>query len=368
MIVKSFTAESASAALKLVREQMGGEAIVLKTVQRTDSSDEEQVEITACLERPSVAQTDVLLAVETKPQRVAPEVLATEAGTDRVGGRLAAMEQKLDQLVADGPHASTIETSPHADDLAWLTERFQAADLPLEFAGSLIKQVKRTLETVGDFRHVVDRALYQSLDRLVAPGLNIVPGSRVAFVGPAGMGKSSVMGKLAARLVIEDQLTVRLANLNTAKPAAHEEVARYAEALEAEFLENITSGVKPTEDDQAITLFDCAALPSDTDRREAMISQLELVAPTHCIAVLSSLTRTSDILRLADNLAELKPTHLAITMLDQSSCFGPAIAAAQQMTTPIALGTDASAGFGELRELDARMLTNAILNHEEDDA
>ena len=36
MIIKSFTAESATAAMKMVRKEMGGEAIVLKTRQVVD--------------------------------------------------------------------------------------------------------------------------------------------------------------------------------------------------------------------------------------------------------------------------------------------------------------------------------------------
>ena len=369
MIVKSFTAESAAAALKLVREQMGGEAIVLKTTQSTDGSAEHQVEITACLERASVAQTDIILATETTPQRLSPrlltgDALASEVNNDQVGGRLAAMEQKLDQLVAVGSNRITIPDDHHADELAWLEDCTKAADLATEFAQSLIKQVKRTLETVGDFDHVVDRALRQALDKIVTPGIDIAPGSRIAFVGPAGMGKSSIMGKLAARLIIEDQLAVRLANLNSIKLAAHEEVAGYAEALGTEFLPDLPTCDNWSVDETTVTMYDCAALPNDTKRLDAMKKQLDLVKPTHCIAVLSSLTRTSDILRLADNLAELNPTHLAVTMLDQSNCFGPAIAVAQRLTAQIALSSDAPGGIGQLHDLESETLVKAILNHE----
>ncbi len=369
MIVKSFTAESAAAALKLVREQMGGEAIVLKTVQRTDGPVEHQVEITACIERASVAQTDIILATETTPQRLTPGLLAGVTGPiaatdDHVGGRLAAMEQKLDQLVAEGSKRVNIEDHSYGSDLAGLEDCLKAADLPQEFTQSLIAKVKRTLETVGDFHHVVEGALRQALDQIVTPGIDIAPGARIAFVGPAGMGKSSIMGKLAARLIFEDQIAVRLANLNSIKLAAHEEVAGYAEALGAEFLPDMPASSDWTLDETTVTLFDCAALPNDTGRLDAMKSQLALVKPTHCIAVLSSLTRTSDTARLADNLAELNPTHLAVTMLDQSSCFGPAIAVAHRLSTKIALGSDAPGGMGRLQELESEILVKAILNCE----
>jgi len=62
MIIKTFTAESSAAALKRVKAEMGGEAIVLKTRQVSDESSQTMFEVTACLEKPTVDQSSKSLS------------------------------------------------------------------------------------------------------------------------------------------------------------------------------------------------------------------------------------------------------------------------------------------------------------------
>ena len=62
MIVKSFRASSAVRALKKVREEMGQEAIVLKTRQIRLKTGGTAVEITACIEKPTVGVASRVLA------------------------------------------------------------------------------------------------------------------------------------------------------------------------------------------------------------------------------------------------------------------------------------------------------------------
>ena len=55
MIIKTFRAETSAAALKLVKMEMGGDAIVLKTTQSKDAGYKTVFEVTACLENPTVS-------------------------------------------------------------------------------------------------------------------------------------------------------------------------------------------------------------------------------------------------------------------------------------------------------------------------
>ena len=73
MIIKSFVAESASAALKMVREEMGGDAIVLKTRQVFDRTNRPRVELTACIEKASVAQASTILRDDKAPVNRLPK-------------------------------------------------------------------------------------------------------------------------------------------------------------------------------------------------------------------------------------------------------------------------------------------------------
>ena len=71
MIIKTFRANTSSAALKEVREQMGGDAIVLKSVQTYDEQNRIVFEITACVEKPSVSQTSKIFPNKSAATAVA---------------------------------------------------------------------------------------------------------------------------------------------------------------------------------------------------------------------------------------------------------------------------------------------------------
>ncbi len=67
MIIRSFVADSATSALKEVRTQMGGEAVVLKTRQVRTGNNGVQFEVTACLEREDFSAERILHAAMGEP-------------------------------------------------------------------------------------------------------------------------------------------------------------------------------------------------------------------------------------------------------------------------------------------------------------
>ena len=84
MIIKSYTAPTVAAALKMIREEMGGDAVVLNTKINSDAKPnlvEERVEVTACIDDKAAdfrklkcnMDADKIPAIETKDDRT-PDV------------------------------------------------------------------------------------------------------------------------------------------------------------------------------------------------------------------------------------------------------------------------------------------------------
>ncbi len=481
MIIKSFVAESASAALKMVRQELGGDAIVLKTRQLPQGRGKQRIEITACVEkhageaqtigqaqvageatatptavaettatatapkkqppadtddivpepvkkriaeRPTIAAEEVTPdnAPKPKPSLSAPQsdvppmekiieerrkerlrreearrseqekldadrrersVRRSEARTrpgtaeshdDMTGllqpaadgyesaglmNALANIEHRLDQML----HVSMRWPADHkrSNALRKLHDRLIDSDVPANFVRDFIQRV---IDDAGPDDDVMRFARNRLAEKLTAPAaepIKIEPGDSILFIGPAGSGKSSVMGKLAARLVGHERKTIRLATLDVYKMGAHEEICSYADVLGVDMVD--ASGVTRGSDNE-ITLIDAPAVMRDEQRLREIREKIDIVSPKYCFAVLSALTRSSDVNDITDLLADLSPTHLVMTMLDLTDRYGGILTATLSTGLPMAYVTDAPGGIGSVANFDSRKLADALLRYE----
>ncbi len=397
MIIKSFIAESSAAALKRVREEMGGDAIVLKTRQITGRGRTSKVEVTACIESPTIAQASAIIdspATESSP--VVPSVTETsetdllaESPTpsemqlmDSEGNhepstvnqsriidtklrpeeeRLDLIEQKLDSLLQLTSRLRLHTTLPdYMNDIA---NALRTSDIPESLIQDLITSDDDTINnSPEDYAIHARNTLAEQLASLVCDGITLQKGDSVVFVGPAGAGKTSVMGKLAAQLVSEQKQKVTLAGLDYQKVAAYEELAVYADLLDIELnsLQDKKSGVKFEAD--AITLVDTPAMPADIQKQQSFIEAVTKLGATHRVVVFSALTRSSDIVHFAEMYKQVQPTQIVMSMFDQTGAYGSAVTAAKELNIPIAYISDTPGGIGTLKPVDLAVLTPALLN------
>jgi flagellar biosynthesis protein FlhF len=373
MIIKSFTADSAAAALKQVRSEMGGDAVVLKTRHVTDGSGQKRIEVTACLDKEPVATS-------SRPSPVAERRITTPRWKPVVADRpspalshetqhatmtadvLAGLTVRFDRLeekfeaLANRPEPAAI-VAPSDPALDRLELQLAAADVPELFRSVFLATISR--------EHAIDSArtmLVESLADLLLPSVGFSHGDVVVFMGAAGSGKTSMLGKLAARLVLTEKKKVRLLSLDTSKVGAHDEIESYAALLGIEVAEaRDHTGIS---DPACITLIDSSAMPTTVEAFAEFARRLDALTPSHRIAVFSALTRTVDVARQARQMRVLAPTHFAFSMLDLTVCHGAVIAAAEALSVKLALVTDAPGGMGAVKSPDPLRLAEHLLSVE----
>ncbi len=332
MIIKSFAATSSAAALKLVREEMGGDAIVLKTTRVHDRINGNQVEITACLEKPSVDQSSRLLI---EPER---KIAASAQATSPV-----------DDVVENNRQPVGCKDTVKSVLLQ--------ADLNSQFVDDFVQELSSgQTESENDLENALT-LMSSKLADVMLPGLEFKVGDRLLFVGPAGSGKSSVLGKMAAHLVTRSKMKVRLATLDDMKVGAIDEIQNYADFLDLELAEPES---EPTDD--SITLIDAPSLNLGDNSAEIHKSKITSTKPDYCFLVVSALMRSSDISRYVTQAAELdSATHLIITMLDQTDALGGIMAAATASGLKVAFVTDSPGGLGMITSPDPHLTARRIL-------
>lgn len=375
MIIKSFTGESAAAALKKVRTDMGGDAVVLKT-REIAGDPRHRFEITACLDKPSVAQSSTLLAEKKEAPTAAvrkqlPPVNRMEAAVEspdkatieEMYERMRGIERKLDRFFSTG--STTAKTAAERNEgVQKLYSRLVDADVPEEYISMLLSTTIEDCADVSTLPGEFAREIETSFVSMAATDLEFKPGDTLLFVGPPASGKTSALGKLAAHLVLHSNKKVNLVSLDTLKVGAYDEIHNYGDLLGVDVTDAFQSNRVEMPPADAITLIDSPGLSADLTRRQQILDKVKHLNPTYCFATLSALTRSSDVERFLNWINPFSPTHLIGTMLDVTERFGSLVAAANQSSLRIAFTSDAPGGMGSIKTFDAAGLAGRITGPE----
>jgi flagellar biosynthesis protein FlhF len=357
MIIKSFVARNANEALRRVRREMGGEAIVLKTRQLIDDVDGPRVEVTACLESPSVGQTSDIL---TTGSTVAAASRLTDETADKVTSRtkldrresvdaaeLTRIEQKLDRLLARPHWSASMDT---AANVSALTD----ADAPNDIIDEFLQALDGT--DTEKAVEVLTAIIEPHLDTRVA----ITNKDRVVVIGQAGVGKSSLIGKLAANLIAREKKSVTLSTLDEQRIAAYDELQSYAAILGAD----LTEAKESKNNKKGICLIDTAAVSRDGETNHDLKAAIADLEPSHCFAVVSATQRTSDLRLYIETCKQAGATHIVGTMLDLTDRWGSLLTACRTSGLKIAFVSSGPGGIGTLAKPSARAIAEKLLKKE----
>ncbi len=377
MIIKSFTGESAAVALKKVRSEMGGEAVVLKTRQ-LPGSERERIEITACVDRePETAPTanvmtatksrlpdDVVQTIteavdhsrETEPAETVsahePEVV-----TSSVEQRLTAIEEMLGRVLSI-PSSAGKPVGEHAQAFHGLYAQLEDADLPDDIIRSALTSAMHASDTPAELPLKTREVLIEKLSAMIDTRVEFKAGDRVVIIGPPASGKSAVMGKLAAHLVLNAKRKVKLVSLDNLRIAAFEEIQSYGDLLGVDVSDSESSDSFSR---KHVTLIDTPALSPDAAKRAALLENIRSIKPTHCLLTLSALTRSSDIELLLNQLGEFPLTHIVMTMMDLTRRFGSLTMACDRGGVKLAFINNAPGGIGMIKRPKAETIVDSIL-------
>jgi flagellar biosynthesis protein FlhF len=373
MKIRSFAAESVAAALKQVRGELGGSAVVLKTRRITNGAGSEEYEITACLDEPSAGT-----ASRTEPgesanlagtpcdghELVQPhlDVIDQLVGTGRLEKRLDAIEDKVQKFL-QAQRVIEVGVCPQTETLGRAIGALRAADVPETFVMAFFDELAKQFSTPKITGDLIHKQLTEKIARLTEPEMEFKVGDRLLVMGPAGSGKTSVIGKVAAHLVAEKKLPVKLVTLDGCKVGGIDELESYGDLLGIKVVSPVEA-LNESNDSARVVLIDTAAWPDDENQTASLSELYRKLNPTCRLMVFSSLMRSSDVDAMVRRTVALEPTHLAFTMTDLTDRWGGVLAATAAGGPRIAMITDSSSGTGSISSPDARVIAGRLLTRE----
>lgn len=309
MQVKRFFAADMRQAMKLVRDELGAEASIIGTrrvaggVELTAALDYEmpapqarqpnpelELELRKTQARIAAAHAEVasptlaqsLREKPAKPAQVAPvavAAIAADSGTDQRA--LAAMRSELHGL------RELIEVQ--LGSMAWgqmqnrqpqqanLWRRLQRMGFPADISQALLARVAGVVEPRQAWRMLLAHLAHALKTPEKDP---LEEGGVIALVGPAGMGKTTTMAKMAARYVLQyGSQNVALVSLDSYRLGAQEQLKTLGRILNVSVTQvdpdqSLTQALAPLARKRVI-LVDTAGLPASDPALRLQLESLK---------------------------------------------------------------------------------------------
>ena len=324
MKIVRHTASDMRQALRAVREQLGEEAVILSSRRSAQG-----VEITAAVDF-DAARIEAAAVVPA-----APPPVALGATTQDMGSELKTLRRMLETQLAQLAWNERSRRHPvQAELLRELTEIGLGQDLADHLIGQLPAQAD-----LAQGRRLALAGLSQYL--LVTGDRWLENGGRIAFVGATGVGKTTMLAKLAVRWILRHgPQELALIASDTARIGAQDQMLALGQLLGVpvhvperfEALPELLSRLGR----QRLILIDT---PGTSVRDAQLTARLAVLAECgpqiETALVLAASTQAGAIEETVKRFSPLKPASCLLTKLDEAASLGGVISALIRARLPV---------------------------------
>jgi flagellar biosynthesis protein FlhF len=336
MQIKRFEAKTMTAALRMVKDEFGPEAVILsaRTLRQGrglfGAARVSGVEVTAAKDSGWPVYT---AAGAPAIQRVHVEA---PVGPLEPGGRRGlfhSLNESLRSLASRRgtpvPGDTRIGPPP---ELAELHQHFLSQEVQPDLAAELVENIKRLsgYDPLLGVRHLrpqaatvlQDMGLRKAIDSIEAGSARVA-----ALVGPRGVGKTTTAIKLAVREGLQRGRRVALMTLDDERIGAVEQLRIYAEILGVPLaVASCVAEARQALQDLAtmdVVIIDTPGVSPGEDERRAEVRQaLQALKCREIHLVLSACGRENDLRQVIDVWKPLPVSGLAFTRLDETDTCG----------------------------------------------
>jgi len=346
MQVRKFEAVDMPTALKLVKRQLGSDAVILSTrkVRRGRGSfgilGRQVVEVTAAADPDN----------ESCGLGLIPTDREKYSKVDLVSNPLQKDIEELKTMVQMLSRNNLPEIPPFfSENLLSFYRRIVRNGVEQKLALDIMQEVRDSLsEDDAKKDEKVRGSLSRILKRLVMVSgpLRIKEGEQqvMAFVGPTGVGKTTTIAKIAAKQALEGQRKVVLITLDTYRIAAIEQLKTYAKIIgipvEVALYGNELRTALEAHRDKDLILVDTAGR---SQRSQSQMSELTAFFTSgsriEINLVLSTTTTEENLNDIFGRFQVISINKLLFTKLDESSTFGTILNQAVHSKVPLSYFT-----------------------------
>ena len=336
MQIKRFEAKTMTAALRMVKDEFGPEAVILsaRTLRQGrgffGATRVSGVEVTAAKDSGWPSYTAAGLPATQRVHVEAPAGLPESSGRR---GLFHSLNESLRSLAGRrGAQVPADTQAGQPPELAELHQRFLSQEVQPDIAAELVEHIKRLpgYDPLLGVRHLrpqattvlQDMGLRKAIDSSEAGTPQVV-----ALVGPSGVGKTTTAIKLAVRGSLQRGRRVALMTLDDQRIGAIEQLRIYAGILDVPLaVASCAAEAHQALQDLAtmdVIIIDTPGVSPGEDERRAEVRQiLQALKCREIHLVLSACGREKDLRQIIDAWKQVPVSRLAFTRLDETGACG----------------------------------------------
>lgn len=377
MQIKRFEARTMTEALKLVKDELGPEAVILSACSRRSASGvlgcfkKTGVEVTAAGGGPLPPLKQVTYAKdcrggEGEDLRYPPATRRLPRPNRFPGSAPSRARMPVKRSEVKDGNCATDRTAEH-----WLYRRLVSRGVEEKYARQITTDFLRHANGLAD-----DPAVHRSrIAGIIAQmGASVKPLAiergqqrRVALVGPSGVGKTTAAAKLAALHAIDPDLEIALLSLDNYRVAASDQLRVYADIIgvpaavvadQAELDEALEKFCR-----HDLVLIDTPGInPRDAASIRMLSGMLDKIEGLEVHLLLSAAARMCDCVDLFEQLTGLPVERLMFSKIDETNACGSLLNIALQLRLPVACLFDGATGPDGLKDADLETLAALVID------
>lgn len=340
MQIKRFEAKDMTTALRMVKEELGSDAVILSARSKRKGS--------GFFGSLKYAGVEVSAAVDGQlpgPQKNHlrsgrhPYGRLTGDGIEKSNAVRRAARQ-THPVSTSGARALTARTgvrksSSSRDSIKAMSSLYQQIllqEVDRSIASEIIEEIKRIpaseeILARGDIKPHIGSLLEEMGLTVQRDPFRIEKQAIVALVGTTGVGKTTTIAKLAARLVDPDKKNVGLITIDNYSIAAIHQLETYARIIGIPLKKATAAGelqraVKQFKDKDIIFIDTPGVNPRDNDQIQALNDCLTGLSNLNTHLILSATTKEKDCISITEAFKDFGIDQILFTKLDESSNYG----------------------------------------------
>ena len=398
MKISKHTASDMRAALRLVREQLGADAVIMSSrrvkggveVTAAIDFDAERVEAPRAPEPADVRQFQPEEFAPPPVERPMPELdpytiadslgestcvfqaavavrspapaAAVAGANEEMGHELRNLRRMLETQLAS---LAWNDLSRRAPIHTQLLREFTEIGLSQDFASQIIAQLPAGNDLIRSRR----LAISLMAERLPVTGDRwLDKGGRVALVGPTGVGKTTALAKLAVRWVLRHGTrSLALVSADTVRIGAHDQIQALGQMLDVPVYTAESFGEIPklleSLAQRRFVLLDTPGFGQRDAQLSARMTQLATAGSNiETALVLSACTQAGAIAETVARYAEARPASCVLTKVDEAASLGGVLSVLTRAELPISYVSEGQRVPEDLRPARALELVSSAVH------
>lgn len=368
MIVKKYVVNDIKEAFEKIRIELGKEAVILSTKKIKKGGflgigAKTFIEVTAAVSDKKDQQN------EDKGQIYKlQEILSKNKGLSQQSSEDIT---ELKRMMVELKSMISVQGNNEPQWVQKFRKALKKQDINDEISEKLIEYTKMKYQQI-DFMDENTRLI---ISELFLPFIiTSVPDlkGRVVFAGPTGVGKTTTLAKLAAKLKINDKKRVAIITLDTYRIAAVDQLKTYAMLLDVPIRVAYTPKEAKLEvealGDYDVILIDTAGRSQKNELHMVELKAMtEVISPEFTFLVIGMQYRSEDVKEILKKFSILSPTHVILSKMDETSSLGHFVNVPSTLNAPIAFVTNGQRVPDDIFEANNRelsiLLSREVLNY-----